>query len=264
MITINLKGQYALIGGSSDGIGMATAMVLAEAGATVTLLARNEAKLQQVLSHLPKPYEQAHDYVIGDFFQPSVVKDNVLEHIKKTKKKFQILVNNTGGPSRGPLLHKNEEDITKYMNQHLVCFHMLTQAVMPSMKEGKYGRIVNITSNAAKQPLPNMGLSNTVRGAVSNWAKTLANELGVHGITVNNILPGATETKELRDVLEKKAEQSGKDIKLIEENLCNQIPLRRLADSKEIAQVVAFVASPLASYINGINLVVDGGKTGSL
>lgn len=261
---ITLEGKNALVCGSTDGIGKATAIVLAEMGANITLLSRNEEKLQKTLQELDTSIQgQKHQYIVADFFQPEQVTEAIKEHLGQQTTPFHILINNTGGPPLGPLIEKSSIEIIKYMSLHLTTFHILAQSLIPGMNESGYGRIVNISSNAAKQPLLNMGISNTIRGAISGWAKTLANELGPN-ITVNNILPGPTDTKELRNIIAGKAEQSGRSIEEVYGVLHSKVPLGRLGSPREIANVVAFIASPLASFVNGTNIVVDGGKTGSL
>ena len=132
------------------------------------------------------------------------------------------------------------------------------------MKKEKYGRIINIISTSVKAPIPGLGVSNTIRGAVANWAKTLANELGPYGITVNNVLPGFTDTNRLKSLIEKKSQIQGKKIDEIKKDMFSQIPAGRFGQASEIANAVAFLCSPAASYINGINLPVDGGRTQSL
>ncbi len=132
------------------------------------------------------------------------------------------------------------------------------------MKLARYGRIINVISTSVKQPLPNLGVSNTVRGAVANWAKTLANELGEFEITVNNVLPGATATGRLTSIINNKAEKTGLSIEQVAEGMKAEIPLKRFAEPVEVANAIVFLASPQASYINGINLPVDGGRTKSL
>ncbi len=262
-MNFQLEGKNALVSGSTDGIGKAVALLLAEMGANVTLLSRTKQKLTAVLAQLAKHQSQQHDYLVADFFDATSVKETVKNYLNESDKHFDILINNTGGPPLGAMLEKEGTVLLKYMSQHLVCFHLLAQLVVPDMRANSYGRIINITSNAAKQPLPNMGISNTIRGAISNWSKTLANELG-NGITVNCILPGPTDTKELRGIIEGKAKKSGRSVEEVYKVLHSKVPLGRLADPREIANVVAFIASPLASFVNGINLVVDGGKTGSV
>ncbi|MBC6991617.1 SDR family oxidoreductase [Hymenobacter sp. BT491] len=261
---LNLVSQRALVGGSTQGIGRAVAEELALAGATVTLLARNEANLQQTAAELPTPNGQTHDYIIADFSTPDVLAQQLSRYLAAHPEGFHILVNNTGGPAGGPIIEASVDAFRAAFEQHVVCNHLLAQAVVPSMQARGYGRIVNVISTSVKQPLPNLGVSNTIRGAVGNWAKTLANELAINGITVNNVLPGATVTQRHTSLIEKKAEQTGQSIEQIEASMRKQIPAGRFAESKEVAAAVVFLASPAAGYINGINVPVDGGRTGNL
>ena len=260
---IDLSGKNALVCGSTSGIGRATALVLAEAGATVVLMGRSAERLQPVLADLDRTSGQRHTFLVADFFQPEAVTSALDEHLGKGDP-VHVLVNNTGGPASGPLLEKSSDDFIQFLTSHLIVAQLLAQRVVPGMRDAGYGRILNITSNAAKQPLPNLGLSNTIRAAVGNWAKTLATELGPHGITVNNVLPGATDTPELRRLIAGKARASGKAEAEVIKHMYSLCPARRFADPAEIAWSIAFLASPLAGYVNGINLVVDGGKTLSL
>jgi 3-oxoacyl-[acyl-carrier protein] reductase len=173
-------------------------------------------------------------------------------------------VNNTGGPASGPIIEATDQAFLSAFNQHLVCNHLLVQAVVPAMQAAGYGRIINVVSTSVKIPLRNLGVSNTIRGAVASWAKTLANELGPSGITVNNILPGLTATRRLRQLMEQAAQKGNLPLDLVERNMVEEVPLRRIADPAEIAAVAAFLASPAASYVNGVSLPVDGGRTGSI
>jgi 3-oxoacyl-[acyl-carrier protein] reductase len=175
-----------------------------------------------------------------------------------------ILINNTGGPAGGAIIDAKEEDFVNTFNQHLICNHILTKAVVPSMKKENYGRIINIISTSVKIPLNNLGVSNTIRGAVASWAKTMANELGQFNITVNNVLPGATNTIRLQNIIKTNASKKEKEIIDIEKEMQQEIPMRRFAEASEIAAVAAFLASPAASYVNGVSIPVDGGRTGSL
>jgi 3-oxoacyl-[acyl-carrier protein] reductase len=263
MMKIDLTGKNALVCGCTSGIGKATASVLAEAGANLVLMGRSEERLRDVLAALDTTSGQRHCHLVADFFEPEAVTQTLHAHLAGGEP-VHVLVNNTGGPSTGPLLEKTPDDFMRFLTSHLIIAHLLAQRVVPGMREAGYGRILNVTSNAAKQPLPNMGLSNSIRAAVGNWAKTLATELGPDGITVNNVLPGATDTRELRQVIAGKAKASGKSEAEIIEHMYSLCPVRRFADPAEIAWCIAFLASPLAGYINGINLVVDGGKTQSL
>jgi 3-oxoacyl-[acyl-carrier protein] reductase len=175
-----------------------------------------------------------------------------------------ILVNNTGGPPAGPAHLAKTDEFLSAFNNHLICNHILAQACIDGMKNAKYGRIINIISTSVKQPLANLGVSNTIRAAVANWAKTLAGELGKFNITVNNVLPGATSTVRLKSIIENKSTKTGHALDAVTNEMISEIPMGRFAEASEIANAVAFLASPAASYINGINLPVDGGRTGCL
>lgn len=177
---------------------------------------------------------------------------------------MHILVNNTGGPPGGPIIDADTDEFLTAFNMHLVNNHQLTQAVVPYMKEAKYGRIINIISTSVKQPLNGLGVSNTIRGAVASWAKTMANELGQFGITVNNVLPGSTNTGRITSIIESRAQKSGRSQEEVKQEMEAEIPARRFAEPAEVAAAAAFLASPAAAYINGINVPVDGGRTGCL
>ncbi|MDB9308197.1 SDR family oxidoreductase [Aphanizomenon sp. CS-733/32] len=260
---IRCEGRHALIGGSTAGIGRACAIVLAEQGASITLIARNEQKLLATLKELKTSAQQNHGYIVADFSHPDSLKEKVDAYLLN-RKNVDILINNTGGPPLKPALEATAEDLRIAFNQHLICFHLLSQTVIPKMKEVGYGRIINITSYTAKQPLTDMIVSNTIRGAVSSWAKTMANELGSYGITVNNVLPGSTATERLFSIAKDRIEMTGQSEEKVMDDMEKIIPLGRFGKPEEIAWAVAFIASPAASYINGINFPVDGGKTKSL
>lgn len=255
--------KNALVCGSSDGIGKAAAIEFAKAGANVTLVARNEAKLKGVVAELASGNEQKHGYVVADFMNPSGLREAVSTRLEAVGV-FHILVNNTGGPPAGKVFEADLNAFDAALTQHLKCNHLLVQMLVPGMKQAHYGRIINVISTSVKQPLPNLGVSNTVRGAVASWAKTLANELGEFGITVNNVLPGATATGRLTSIINNKAEKTGASVEQVAEEMKAEIPARRFAEPAEVANAIVFLASPRASYINGINLPVDGGRTKSL
>lgn len=260
---LSLKNKNAFVCGSTQGIGKAIAIELAFLGANVTLIARNEEKLKTVLKELPNN-QQEHDYIVADFSNPTALKSNVNQYMLHSDKTVNILINNTGGPAGGPIEDANEDAFLSAFSSHLLCNHILMQAVKEKMKQAGYGRIINIISTSVKQPLNGLGVSNTIRGAVANWSKTLANELGQFGITVNNVLPGATNTVRLESIVENKSEKTGKSADVLFQEMANEVPLKRIAQPEEVANAVAFLASPAASYINGINLPVDGGRTKSL
>ncbi len=261
-MNLSLEGKRAVICGSTQGIGLAIAEELALLGANCTLVARNEAALHTALQGLDIALRQQHSYLVADFSQPSQLKE-VIDGFAKDHP-VHILVNNTGGPPAGPITEAREEDFLQTFSQHLVCNHILAKAVIPSMKKEKYGRIINIISTSVKIPLKNLGVSNTIRGAVASWAKTMANELGRFQITVNNVLPGFTQTQRLEALIGNIAHNNQVDRRLIEENMQEEVPMKRFASASEIAAVAAFLASPAASYVNGASIPVDGGRTGSI
>ncbi|MDO6744663.1 SDR family oxidoreductase [Tenacibaculum soleae] len=256
-MNLNIQNKNALVCGSTQGIGKASAIGLATEGVNVTLIARNEEKLKTVLTELP---EGNHSYIVADFSNPMELK----EKIEASKLNFHILVNNTGGPAGGPIFNAEIDEFERAFTQHLKCNHVLVQAVVPFMKQAGFGRIINVISTSVKQPLDGLGVSNTIRGAVASWSKTLANELGQFNITVNNVLPGATGTERLREIINNKAAKTGLSVDEVSKNMMNASPAKRFAKPEEIANAVVFLASESASFINGINIPVDGGRTKSL
>jgi len=259
---LSLREKNALVGGASAGIGRATAIELAKLGANVTLVARTEKTLQAVLAELDTGQGQQHRYLIADFDDSQILLAKISELLRQQT--IHILVNNTGGPPGGPITEATPEGFLRAYHNHLICNQLLAQAVLPGMKAAGYGRIINIISTSVKEPIDNLGVSNTTRWAVASWAKTWANEVGPFGITVNNVLPGYTNTGRLSEILEKRAAAGKLTEDAVRAQFQNQIPLRRFAEPDEVGAVVAFLASPAAGYVNGINLPVDGGRTRSL
>lgn len=259
----NLIGKNALVCGASRGIGNAIAKQFAALGANVTLVSRSEAILERIVRDLDTSRGQQHDFIAADFNKPDELKEKLTVKIHEPKV-YHILVNNTGGPPAGLAVDAELHDFTTAFTQHLLCNQVLVQAVVDGMRASGYGRIINIISTSVKIPLKGLGVSNTIRGAVANWAKTLANELGPYGITVNNILPGATATDRLTQIIEGKAQKQQHSIEDVSKEMTDEIPLGRFAKPEEPAFAAAFLASEYASYITGINLPVDGGRTGNL
>ena len=262
-MNLNLKGKCALVCGSSQGMGKAIAIQLASQGANIVLFARNQASLEIVLKELDTSQGQHHDVLIADFSDASQVR-NVLNNYLETGIVIEILINNTGGPAPGPAQSALSDDFLAAFNQHLICNHEMMKLLLPGMQQSSYGRIINVISTSVKQPLIGLGVSNTVRGAVASWAKTLANELGQYNITVNNVLPGATNTTRLEAIIKNKATKKGISIEEMAAEEKAIIPMRRFGEANEFADAVGFLASPAASYITGINLPVDGGRTSCL
>ncbi|HRJ29504.1 MAG TPA: SDR family oxidoreductase [Cyclobacteriaceae bacterium] len=259
---IDLSGKHAVVCGSTQGIGKASAIELASLGASVTLLARDEQKLLGVLAELPVGRGQQHGFLKADFSNVDEVKRVITKYVSSNT--VHVLVNNTGGPPGGLAIDARQEEFVKAFAAHLLCNQALVQAVVPSMKKEKYGRIINIISTSVKIPLKGLGVSNTIRGAVASWAKTLSVELAPFGITVNNVLPGATMTGRLEALVQSKAEKSKRSFEEVMNEMVAEIPAGRIGEAREVAAAVAFLATQAAAYINGINIPVDGGRTGSL
>jgi 3-oxoacyl-[acyl-carrier protein] reductase len=257
-MTIDLTGHHALVCGSTQGIGRGIAYELASAGARVTLMARNKQLLTQEYQLLQG---QGHDFIVHDFTKP--------QNLEKRQKKiqsseFDILINNTGGPAPGDLQHATWEDFSVAISMHLRTSQEMTQMVLPFMKSKGFGRIINVISTSVKIPIPGLGVSNTVRGAMASWSKTLANELGPFGITVNNLLPGFIETQRLEQIIKNLSQVQGISETEVAERLKSSVPAKRFGQPREMGQIAAFLASKMAGYINGVSIPIDGGRTGSI
>jgi len=267
-MNLDLTGKNALVCGSTQGIGLAAAVELASLGASVTLCARNWNKITNLLPTLPRPGAasgQTHGGLIADFEHPIEAAAALQAKLAEPGTGvYHILLNNTGGPPGGPLLDATLAQLAFATQTQLHAAHLFTQLVAPGMKQARYGRIINVISTSVKQPIPGLGVSNTVRGAVANWAKTLAGELGPHGITVNNVLPGATLTERHHSIVAGKVKATGASPEQVEAQLLATIPAGRFGEPSELGAAIAFLASPAAGYINGINLPVDGGRTACL
>jgi 3-oxoacyl-[acyl-carrier protein] reductase len=262
-MNLDLTGKHALVCGGSQGIGRATAIELASFGADVTLLARSREALDVTLAILPKTHAaQSHATIAADMGDHAGLRARV--EATANAHAIQILVNNTGGPPGGPASTAAIDDYLAAFNHHLIAAQVLLQAVLPGMKTAGYGRLINVISTSVKEPIRNLGVSNTIRGAVASWAKTLAGELGSHGITVNNVLPGYTQTQRLEQIVAERTKTTGKSSADIEQAMLATVPAGRFAKPAEIAAVIAFLATPAAAYVNGVNVPVDGGRMQSL
>jgi 3-oxoacyl-[acyl-carrier protein] reductase len=261
-MNLSLEGKNAIICGSSQGIGYAIAEELALMGANCILLARNEANLKLAVTQLDISIRQTHSFHAIDFTDAAAVR-KLIQNIV-SERTIHILVNNTGGPAAGPIVNATEEQFLQAFNQHLIVNHILTTAVMEGMKKERYGRIINIISTSVRIPLKNLGVSNTIRGAVASWAKTMSNELGQFGITVNNILPGLTRTGRLDALIQHTSLQTGHSKEEVEAEMLEEVPARHFAEASEIAAVAAFLTTPAAGYVNGTSIPVDGGRIGAI
>ena len=261
-MNIELAGRNALVCGASKGIGRAIALELAKAGANVTVLARSEQPLQELVGTLDQSQGQKHSYLAVDIGGDKL--KGAVEKAVENSGGIHILVNNTAGPAGGQLSEADPKNLTKAFTEHILASHQITQVVVPFMKSENFGRVINIISTSVKQPIPGLGVSNTIRGAMASWSKTLATELGPHGITVNNVLPGATETDRLTQIIDKQASAGEKSIDAIRLGMLKEIPAGRFAAPEEIAFAAVFLASEFASYINGTSILVDGGRTRAL
>ncbi|TWI03765.1 3-oxoacyl-[acyl-carrier protein] reductase [Luteimonas cucumeris] len=259
---LSLAGKHALVCGASAGIGRAAAHELALLGADVTVLARRADALQKVVEALPRSGAQQHDWVVADVTDVEDLRTRI--QALTGDKPVHILVNNTGGPPGGPAHSAETAAFLDAFNKHLIANQVLVQAVLPGMQAARWGRIVNVISTSVKEPIAGLGVSNTVRGAVASWAKTLSRELAAQGITVNNVLPGYTETARIEQIVHDRAQAQGKSEEAILAAMRATVPAGRFAKPEETGGVIAFLCSPAAAYINGVSLAVDGGRMNSI
>ena len=259
-MNLSLEGRRALVCGSSQGIGLAAAQELASLGATVTLFARNQERLDAARNTLSVASDQDHQILIADFDEPDAVLATIAA-IDGDEAAFDILINNSGGPPGGSLVDAQTDDFLAGLRRHLFVSHSLSMNLLPGMKTRQFGRIINVISTSVREPLPGLGVSNTVRGAMASWSKTLASEVASFGITVNNVLPGATETGRLDALFDAKSSTTGMPREHFEQEWRSKIPAGRFGAPREIGAVIAFLATPAASYVNGVNIPVDGGRT---
>ena len=259
---LNLAGKHALVCGASEGIGRAAAHELAQLGADVTVLSRRPEALQAVVAGLPRRGDQRHGWIAADVSQHDALRAQV--EALAAGKPVHVLVNNTGGPPGGPAHAADAAAYLDAFNRHLLANHVLVQALLPGMRAAAWGRVVNVISTSVKEPIAGLGVSNTIRGAVASWSKTLSRELAPFGITVNNVLPGYTETARIGQIVADRAKASGASEDAIVEGMKKTVPAGRFAQPHEIGGVIAFLCSPAAGYVNGVSLAVDGGRMQSI
>ena len=260
----NFSNKNILVGGATDGIGWECSKIFASMGGNVIMLSRNLDKLNDRCNSLQNNGTQSHRIVALDYTVPDELEIKLQKFILENQIGIDIIINNTGGPPGGKLSDSISNELINAFNMHLVSFHKILGLTLKEMKKKEYGRIINVISTSVKQPLNGLGVSNTIRGAVANWSKTLANELGEFNITVNNVLPGATNTGRLNEIISAKAKKMDASEESISAGMANEVPMNRIAEPHEVANAIVFLASKYASYINGINLPVDGGRTKSL
>ena len=259
---INLKNKRALIGGSSKGLGYAVAKQLAICGAEVTLVSRNESLLKKNIIELKELTECDHNYLVVDYNNSKDYKKIIDEFFKTNI--IDILINNTQGPPAGDVLNVAESDYKQTFNLLFQNTVNTSMAAIKGMKENNWGRIINMTSVSVKEPLSYLALSNTIRSAVTSWGKTLSIESGKYNITVNNVLTGFFNTERLNQLNEEKAKKFNIKTSEVFEKMSEMVPLKRIGEPDEFAYLIAFLSSEYSSYINGVNIPIDGGLLKSM
>tara|TARA_S200000501_G_scaffold54907_1_gene44947 strand:+ start:5399 stop:6187 length:789 start_codon:yes stop_codon:yes gene_type:complete len=261
-MNLALKGKTAVVCGSSAGIGKATSFILAQRGATIILVARNKNKLDKVRSQLSTSYGQEHEIICADFNYPDKLDIIIEDYFRSFDKKIDILINNSGGPPSGEIIEAQENEFRFAFERLLICNQIIVKKIVPIMKSVNKGKIINIISMSIRQVVRGLGVSNTVRGSVAQWARTLALELGEFGITVNNVLPGYTMTERLQELAMNKAKTLNITKNEVLEKWAVNTSLRRIGQPNEIGNVIAFLSSEASDYINGFDFCVDGGWIG--
>ncbi|RMH21954.1 MAG: SDR family oxidoreductase [Acidobacteria bacterium] len=258
----DLSGRHALVCGGSAGIGRAAALALAERGARVTALARSRDALERLTGELRQAGAPEARYLAADHDDRPALEARVRDFLARHGP-VHVLVNNSGGPPPGPILEASAEDFLHAFGRHLLASHLLVRLILPGMVEDGYGRIINVISTSVREPLPGLGVSNAIRGAVASWAKTLARELPA-AVTINNLLPGFTDTERLAALAERLAAGRGTTPEQVRQEWIASVPAGRIGRPEELGWVVAFLASPAASYVRGVSLPVDGGRLQSI
>ena len=259
---LDLRGYRALVGGASQGIGKACCEELAMLGASVIALSRRKSQLEDVVTRLDTKKGQQHDFIALDLLDKEQLKEAILHQLERSS--IDIVINNTAGPKPGKIIDAHDNEFVQGVESHLLANQLMAKLTLPGMRKKQFGRIINITSTSVKVPIAGLGVSNTIRAAVAAWAKTLAMEVASDGITVNTIMPGFTKTPRLENIISAKACENNSTKEAVTSAMKSQIPQGRFANPEEIAAACAFLATPAASYINGVALAVDGGRTGCL
>lgn len=260
---LGLRGKVALVAASSRGLGRATAEELAAEGADLVMCARSEGPLREAATAIERASGVRVVALPADLADPDAV-DRVVAQALGTFGRVDVLVTNTGGPPAGPFESHSREAWHEAVRQNLDSVLNLVRPILPGMKERRWGRIINVTSITVKQPVDNLILSNSVRAAVTGFARTLATEVAPFGVTVNNVLPGYTRTQRVEELAAKTAATRGGSPADAFAAWEREIPMRRLGEPREFGALVAFLASERASYITGTSVPVDGGWIRSL
>ena len=257
---LRLNGKIALVSASSRGIGKAVAKELAKEGCKIVICARNKDELNATKKEIETETNSEVVAVIADIRKQTDI-ENVVNAAVNTFGRIDILVNNSGGPPPGFFLELDDKAWYNAIDLLLMSTIRFTRLVLPGMQKRKWGRIINLTSFAVKQPVDNLTLSNSIRLAIIGFAKTLSNQVAKDNITVNNITQGLTLTERVKQLAQSIAESKRIEVEDVFNNWKQEIPVKRLAEPDEIAAVIAFLASERASFINGATIQIDGGQT---
>jgi 3-oxoacyl-[acyl-carrier protein] reductase len=236
---------------------------LAGRGARLVLLARSEEALSQLAARLPHSSIGKHKVAALDMADGTALQSGVSELLTELGT-IDILINNTGGPKGGPLTQAQPEAFAAAFQHHVVATQILVSALLPGMTQQRWGRIINVLSTSVRVPIPGLGVSNTIRAAMAGYAKTLSAEVAPHGITVNNVLPGYTKTERLTALAAEASARQNQDVDSIESQWLANVPMKRFGEAAEVAAAIGFFASPMAGYITGQSLAVDGGRIGAI
>lgn len=250
-----LEGRTALVCGSSKGIGRSCALMLARAGAKVIACARTIEDLSSLIEEMHGEGHKAIELDLEDLDE--------VEKVVSGLGIVHILVNNSGGPPGGPLLENELDDFEGPFRRHLHASHVITKALVPKMESEGTGRIVNIISTSVREPIDNIGLSNTLRGAMASWSKSMSRELPPC-ITINNILPGFTDTDRLGSLADSISQRTGRSVDDVQDGWMSSVPIQRLIDPMETAAAVTWLCLPSSSGVRGVSLAVDGGRMRSI
>ena len=254
---LSLTGRHALVCGASAGIGRATALTLAAMGAEITALARRADRLDALVTEITAAGGRARA-LVADMDDRGALSDHI-DALLGAHGPVHVLINNTGGPPGGPLLEATEAAFLNALGRHLFVGHLLVRKCLPGMRASGFGRVVNILSTSVREPIPNLGVSNITRSAVAAWAKTLSRELPP-GVTINNVLPGFTDTERLDALRAGNAARTATSEDQVQSGWMDQVPEGRLGTPAELAAAVALLVSPAGGFLRGVSLPVDGGR----